>query len=51
MSALSRQRWTYLCVWAIEGMCLLMVNDENHSTRTLVGYDDLHPIIIRERVQ
>jgi hypothetical protein len=50
MSRLSLERWTFLCVWSIQGMAILMVNDEHHSTRSLVAYDSLHPVIIRERV-
>lgn len=51
MSTLSRLRWTFCCVWSVEGIALLMVNipcARGKTTAALVAYDDLHPVVIRE---
>jgi len=48
-------RWTYCGVMAVPGISMLLGNlpcdGGGRTTRAIVAYDSLHPVIIRERVQ
>jgi hypothetical protein len=49
MSALARQRWTFVGVQTFPGcMVLLLVNGPDKSTRALIAYDAANPVRITE---
>jgi len=49
VSPLSRQRWTFCGVMSVPGIVLFLINDASRSTKSLVAYDDLHPVRITEK--
>jgi hypothetical protein len=46
VSRLSLGRWTFVGVQSFPGVVLLLINDDQRSTRTLWAYDDAHPVRI-----
>lgn len=44
---LAAQRWTFVGPQVMGGSALFLVNDEAHSTRSLVTYRDDRPVAIR----
>ncbi len=45
-------QYTFLAVWVVPGTGVLMlVNDMNNSTKTLVAYLAKQPVIIKKRRQ
>ena len=48
VSALSRQRWTFVGVMSVPGIVLFLINDSDRSTRAMVAYCDTEPVVIRE---
>jgi len=49
LSPLFKQRWTFCGVMAVPGFALLLVNNEQRSTRVLVAYDDKNPVRIEDK--
>lgn len=46
MSRLYRQRWTYCGVMAVPGFAMLLVNNQERSTKAMVAYTAAEPVII-----